>query len=335
MGKKISRPIVTNDPKPEDQPRKKITPTQRYGRYRTQVSPGLPKKGRGLYLLRQLVRGETPCWASVEYLAECSNMKPSEMRRIINFAIASGWLESTIYKHPKTLKEHDALKRVKSSLKESNALWRSLIDAKTNVLVTLTDFISNEEDYKIQISFAALGKKCHANPASLPRVVKKLEEKHLLDVKREEGVPNVYSLPGVKRTKSLPKNVMGLSIQEVIEQSEFTPRTAEALANIVKQAKRLQLIDMKSDGVLTSRVIELYTAMKAEWDAANMSSDLKIHIGGPLEILRQYLAWLLEKDWQASSKVLKLDSPAFAQFRRDYRDLEGRDPINGKERLYG
>ena len=51
--------------------------------------------------------------------------------------------------------------------------------------------------------------------------------------------------------------------------------------------------------------------------------------------MRRYVAWLQEKDWEASSKVLKLNSPSFEQFRRDYRVLEGNDPINGKERRHG
>jgi hypothetical protein len=326
MAKKYAVPVV-NDPKPEQQPKSKLKPPQWFGRYRIQVSPDLPKKGRCLYLLRQLCRKETPCWASVKYLANQLDMKPAEVRRYKSLAVTAGWLEPTTYKGRK------ALKRVKASIKESNDLWRSLVDLKTNAIVTITDLVSSKEDYKIQISLKALAAKCHAHHVNLGKAIKGLEELKLLEVQRKKSDVNVYSIP-VKRTESSARKVAGRSSQEILAQGGFTDRVVESLTEIIKAAKRLQLFDLKTEAELTVHILDLYDAMKGGREAANLSTNLKIKIGGPLEILRRYMAWLVEKDWEASSKVLKLNSPSFASFRRDFRSLEGIDPIDGKEKVY-
>jgi hypothetical protein len=153
----------------------------------------------------------------------------------------------------------------------------------------------------------------------------------VLKVERKKSDVNVYSIP-VKRNESSARRVAGLSSQELLAQSGFADRIVESLTEIIKAAKRLQLFDLKTEAALTVHILDLYEAMKAGRESANLSTNLKIRIGGVLEIMRRYIAWLEEKHWEASSNVLKMDSRAFVSFRRDFRNLEGVDPIDGKER---
>ena len=194
--------------------------------------------------------------------------------------------------------------------------------------------VSRKEDYKIEISRKALATKCHAHHVNLGKAIKGLEELKLLEVERKDGEASVYSIP-VKRTESPARKVAGRSSQEILAQSGYTDRVVESLTEIIKAAKRLQLFDLKTEAELTLHILDLYDALKGGREAANLATNLKIRIGGVLEIMRRYVAWLAEKDWEASSKVLKLNSPSFASFRRDFRALEGVDPIDGKERDHG
>jgi hypothetical protein len=125
-----------------------------------------------------------------------------------------------------------------------------------------------------------------------------------------------------------------LTPEEILRQSGFSSsRLIESMiVDIIKPTKKLKLIDIDRDAVLTSHLVELYNAIREQRSDADLTSDLKVRLGGPLEILKQYIDWLSEKDWEASSRVLKFDSPAFSQFRRDFRGLEGLDPINGVDR---
>jgi hypothetical protein len=91
---------------------------------------------------------------------------------------------------------------------------------------------------------------------------------------------------------------------------------------------------MTNDAVLTDKIVGLYNEIQNERATVRLSPAVKLNIGGPLEVMRRYISWLAEKDWDASSRVLKSDSPAFNQFRRDFRNMEGNDPVNGKERVY-
>jgi hypothetical protein len=137
-----------------------------------------------------------------------------------------------------------------------------------------------------------------------------------------------------KRVSFRDENDEELSIEQVLRQKGFvSDRLIDTmLRDIIKPAKKLRFIDVKGDALLTSKLIDLYNAMREERNNSNLSSDMKIRLGGPLEILKRYIDWLIEKDWEASTRVLKVDSPAFAQFRRDFRSLEGWDPISGKGR---
>jgi hypothetical protein len=125
-----------------------------------------------------------------------------------------------------------------------------------------------------------------------------------------------------------------LTVEEVLHQKGFvSDRLVDSMVrDIIKPAKRIGFIDIKSDAVLAAKLVDLYSSIREQRNDANLSSGLRIRLGGPLEILNRYVEWLIEKDWEASSRVLKLDSPAFSQFRRDFRSLEGSDPITGMER---
>jgi hypothetical protein len=99
----------------------------------------------------------------------------------------------------------------------------------------------------------------------------------------------------------------------------------------MRPVQKLKLIDIKNEGQLAAKIADLYHSIEAERNEANMPGYLRIRFGGPLSILRDYIKWLEEQRWDASSNVLLPDSRAFAMFRRDFRQLELFDPINGRD----
>lgn len=55
---------------------------------------------------------------------------------------------------------------------------------------------------------------------------------------------------------------------------------------------------------------------------------------GPLSLLERYVEWLGDKgDWNMTTRVLSIESPAFQQFRRELaaRHPRGADPVTGRE----
>jgi hypothetical protein len=114
--------------------------------------------------------------------------------------------------------------------------------------------------------------------------------------------------------------------EEILQQCGLSERmTKWFIQDVLKPAKALHLFDMDNDGILAARLADLYAQIRYGRDLASL-------LVGPLGLLQRYIQWLGERDWDASSKVLMMDSPAFAQFRRDYARLEGRDPITGLHR---
>jgi hypothetical protein len=140
----------------------------------------------------------------------------------------------------------------------------------------------------------------------------------------------------LRRVKLKTANGHDLSIKQVLQQNGIThPRIVDTIErDLVIPARRLHLSDMTNDAVLTDKIVGLYNEIQNERATVRLSPAVKLNIGGPLEVMRRYISWLAEKDWDASSRVLKSDSPAFNQFRRDFRNMEGNDPVNGKERVY-
>lgn len=59
--------------------------------------------------------------------------------------------------------------------------------------------------------------------------------------------------------------------------------------------------------------------------------------GGPTSVVRRYVEWLGDQDWDATLRVLRPDSPAFASWRRDEAKLDpaDRDPVTGASRWEG
>jgi hypothetical protein len=124
-----------------------------------------------------------------------------------------------------------------------------------------------------------------------------------------------------------------LSVEEVFKQKGFdSTRVIDSLVkDVMRPAQRLKLIDIKNEGQLAAKIADLYHSIEDERNEANMPGYLRIRFGGPLSILRDYIKWLEEQRWEASSNVLLPDSRAFAAFRRDFRALELFDPINGRD----
>jgi hypothetical protein len=136
-----------------------------------------------------------------------------------------------------------------------------------------------------------------------------------------------------KRTKFLDEDDRELTSQEVFKQKGFdSSRVVDSLVkDVMRPAQKLKLIDIKNEGQLAAKIADLYFSIETERNASNMPGYLRIRFGGPLSILRDYIKWLEEQRWEASSNVLQPDSRAFAMFRRDFRQLELFDPINGRD----
>ena len=100
-------------------------------------------------------------------------MKPAEVRRYKSLAVTAGWLEPTTYKGRK------ALKRVKASIKESNDLWRSLVDLKTNAIVTITDLVAARRITRFKSAWRRW-RSAAADPAAVGRAITKLSGPKLL-----------------------------------------------------------------------------------------------------------------------------------------------------------
>jgi hypothetical protein len=122
-----------------------------------------------------------------------------------------------------------------------------------------------------------------------------------------------------------------MSLAEVLNKSGIpVSRTAAFTKDLLTPAKRLTLFDLEDEIALASALAQLYAQVKEARDAAMLPGPLRGRLGGPFEIVRRYIGWLEEQHWRASSRVLQLSSPAFAQYRRDTQDQEGFDPIDGR-----
>jgi hypothetical protein len=126
-----------------------------------------------------------------------------------------------------------------------------------------------------------------------------------------------------------PVNGHDLTVPEVL--GKYGIRLVDSFArDILRPAKKLGVFDANDDIVLAGHLAALYAAIRTARDDASLSDDLKLRLGGPSEIVKRYIEWLHDKQWRVSSKVLTVSSPAFGQFRRDYQDGEGFDPIDGR-----
>jgi hypothetical protein len=247
---------------------------------------------------------------------------------------------------PKQILRRDRIKRTDNFVRDSFKVHRKIAELLAEIRLdrasretTEVQLASWEKDVK------RLCKQLRGNGPSCIRVLAVLKwyKDHWDD---DEYIPRVESGKSLydkfdrleiamrKRVSFRDENDEELSIEQVLRQKGFVAdRLIDTIMrDIIKPAKQLRLIDVKGDALLTARLIDLYNAMREERNNSNLSSDMKVRLGGPLEILKRYIDWLIEKDWEASTRVLKMDSPAFAQFRRDFRSLEGLDPISGKGR---
>jgi len=122
-----------------------------------------------------------------------------------------------------------------------------------------------------------------------------------------------------------------MSLAEVLNKSGIpSSRSAAFTRDLLTPAKALALFDLEDEIALAHALAQLYAQVKEARDAAMLPGPLRGRLGGPFEIVRRYIGWLDDQRWRASSRVLKLASPAFSQYRRDTQDQEGFDPIDGR-----
>ena len=173
---------------------------------------------------------------------------------------------------------------------------------------------------EFQISLEALAAKCHAHPAKVGKAIKGLEELKLLEGRQEEE-----RLMSTRSRSSARWHQRGRwpgdRAKKYWRNAASRPRSGDADRDRPR-GEEAPAHRHQDRGGLAVHVLDLYDAVK-KGAKSQPATNLKIRIGGPLEILRRYVDWLAEKDWEASSQVLKPNSPAFASFRRDFRSLEG------------
>jgi hypothetical protein len=126
-----------------------------------------------------------------------------------------------------------------------------------------------------------------------------------------------------------PTNGHHLTIDQVVTGLFNGSRvTADAFrSDILVRAGKLDL-GRVVDTDLAVCLGELYTAMRAQRATGSALSDKS----GPMDLLRRYLIWLSDQDWRMTMRVLRIDSPAFQQFRREeaHRHPYGADPLTGR-----
>ena len=102
------------------------------------------------------------------------------------------------------------------------------------------------------------------------------------------------------------------------------------LERLLPAARNLRLGG--DEASLAAALATLYAAVRDARVAANLPRDVRRQLGGPLDLIRQYLSWVHDRDWTATLKVLAFDSPSFTQFRRECArdDAVRRDPVTGR-----
>ena len=94
--------------------------------------------------------------------------------------------------------------------------------------------------------------------------------------------------------------------------------------DILVRARRLDL-GGESEAVLAGAVGNLYSAVQRQHRPG-------VSTVGAMNLVRRYLIWLGEKDWQMTLRVLDIESPAFVKFRRGVAAMHpyGADPLTGR-----
>lgn len=141
-----------------------------------------------------------------------------------------------------------------------------------------------------------------------------------------EGGPSLYSkfsrLEAIMldRTRQEPTTTVDEVLTNLFNGSKIVSEAFKS--DILVRAKRLSLGSVSEVDLMT-RLGELYGSIRA----ARVPE-----AAGPIDLLRRYINWLSEKDWQMTMRVLSTSSPAFQQFRREEASLHplGADPLTGR-----
>jgi hypothetical protein len=144
-----------------------------------------------------------------------------------------------------------------------------------------------------------------------------------------EGGPSLYKKFGTIEAMMIER-----------QQLDAQPSSAETIAGLFN-GSRVLAEAFESD--VLGRARELDLGRIADPDLASALGGLyrevvaarrgvdSSELPGPLDVLRRYVCWLGEKDWRMTTRVLRMDSPAFQQWRRDEAALHprGLDPLTG------
>jgi hypothetical protein len=141
---------------------------------------------------------------------------------------------------------------------------------------------------------------------------------------------------------SMPAAASHRSVRYLVER-ELLPGRSECfsrhfLAYLLEPAGRLGLAGSDDRAALAAAVAGLFLRVEEERCSAGFEFGDYASLMDNSELVRCYLDWLREQGWHtATLAVLRFDSSAFSQFRREtaLTDQFGRDPISRRSRFTG
>ena len=131
-----------------------------------------------------------------------------------------------------------------------------------------------------------------------------------------------------------PELVQRRTAEEVLAESLGSQRAARFFERSVMPAAR-ELRLTGDDAALAQALVDLRRHVEElRRESRRFDESLSDERGGPTSVVGCYVEWLATQDWDATLRVLRPDSPAFAQWRREEARLDpaDRDPVTGESR---
>jgi hypothetical protein len=315
----------------------KLTPLQKFERF-IETHPGLPGVDRGVLLIKLMSRTQ-PFKMTPANQAKFQTLSRRDVKRARQLAISSGGWRAT---------KENWLERTETDGKKLDAIFRSIVGLKMNILTLVISRAASKTvpDYRVQISRHEMARRFHVHPGSIVPMVKELEDLGLLGVERTAGQTSIYwpkPLEGMRKpggsatgaVKSGRKIDSGASVEDILRQLGIAPAfIVESFAKNVIRPTGTLFSENRVEKVRGA--VGLYRQIETELKASKRPEHLKYDAGGPLQIMRDYVAWLLEQDWAPMARMgpFDINSKAFNQFRRYQAEYihNGLDPITGKYR---
>jgi hypothetical protein len=301
------------------------TPLQRIER-KLIAHARLNAKGRGI-LQMMLLSSKQAFTMRLDVQARQLNASIAVVRALRRLAIQTGLFEKT----PK------GYERVKLADASFSARFRACepIDLTVRLAATVLAMAHGSSDGWARPSINQLAVQLGARPERISVRVQILLSLGLFEVERQSGRRNAYrptpleeQQTSARRTIKKLKPSSSLTVNEVVGGAfNGSGVLADSFrSDVLARAMRLDL-GGASEPAVAARLVDLYRAIRA----ARPGGATPEGVLGPLALVGRYVGWLEEQDWvrNATMRVIKFDSPAFSQFRREQARYQGYqcDPV--------